>query len=68
MKIVVAVNKSCNYTRFILKNIYRHISICLYERMMFMQIIKTIWDFIQDQVLGMQWLNGVIAKLLGLVG
>lgn len=67
-KIVVTVNKSCNRTRFILKDIYRHISIYLYERLMLMQIIKNIWDFIQNQILGMQWLNGVIAKLLGLIG
>lgn len=33
-----------------------------------MQIIKSIWDFIQNQILGMKWLNEVISKLLGLTG
>lgn len=33
-----------------------------------MQVLKNIWDFIQDQVIGMQWLNDVIAKLLSLTG
>ncbi|MGN0532673.1 MAG: permease [Eubacterium sp.] len=33
-----------------------------------MQIIKCTWDFIQNQILGMQWLNEVISKLLGLIG
>ncbi|MGN0534919.1 MAG: permease [Eubacterium sp.] len=33
-----------------------------------MQIIKSIWDFIQNQILGMKWLNEVISKLLGLIG
>ena len=33
-----------------------------------MQIIKSIWDFIQNQILGMQWLYEVISKLLGLIG
>lgn len=27
-----------------------------------------IWDFIQDQVLGMKWLNGLIGNLLSLLG
>ena len=30
--------------------------------------MKGILDFIQNQILGMQWLNEVISKLLGLVG
>lgn len=33
-----------------------------------MQVLKTIWDFIQNQILGFHWLNKVIAKLLSLVG
>ena len=33
-----------------------------------MQAIKSIWDFIQNQILGMKWLNEVISKLLGLTG
>ncbi|MGN0526276.1 MAG: permease [Acutalibacteraceae bacterium] len=33
-----------------------------------MQIIKNIWDFIQNQILGMRWLNEVISRLLGLIG
>lgn len=33
-----------------------------------MQIIRSIWDFIQNQILGMQWLYEVISKLLGLIG
>jgi len=27
-----------------------------------------IWDFIQDQILGMKWLNKVIGSLLGSLG
>lgn len=30
--------------------------------------MKNIWDFIQNQILGMQWLNDVISKLLVLIG
>lgn len=26
--------------------------------------MKTVWDFFQDEILGMQWLNGLIGKLL----
>lgn len=33
-----------------------------------MMLLKGILDFIQNQILGMQWLNEVISKLLGLVG
>ena len=33
-----------------------------------MQVIRSIWDFIQNQILGMKWLNEVISKLLGLTG
>ncbi|MGN0524005.1 MAG: permease [Eubacterium sp.] len=33
-----------------------------------MHIIKNIWDFIQNQILGMKWLNEVISKLLGIIG
>lgn len=33
-----------------------------------MEILSNIWSFIQDQVLGMQWLNGLIGSLLELVG
>ncbi|MGN0458639.1 MAG: permease [Eubacterium sp.] len=33
-----------------------------------MQIIRSIWDFIQNQILGMQWLYEVISKLLVLIG
>lgn len=30
--------------------------------------MKSIWDFIQNQILGMQWLNDVISKLLVSIG
>ena len=30
--------------------------------------MKSIWDFIQNQILGMQWLNDIISKLLVLIG
>ena len=30
--------------------------------------MKSIWDFIQNQILAMKWLNEVISKLLGLIG
>lgn len=33
-----------------------------------MQVIRSIWDFIQNQILGMKWLNEAISKLLGLTG
>lgn len=33
-----------------------------------MQIIKGIWDFIQNQVLGMKWLNGLIGNGLSVLG
>ncbi|HPJ80764.1 MAG TPA: permease, partial [Saccharofermentans sp.] len=33
-----------------------------------MEILKSIWDFIQNQVLGMKWLNELIGNLLSAVG
>lgn len=30
--------------------------------------MKSIWDFIQNQILGMQWLNDIISKLLVSIG
>lgn len=33
-----------------------------------MQIIKTVWDFIQTQILGMNWLNGLIGSVLSAFG
>lgn len=30
-----------------------------------MQILKTIWDFFQHQILAMQWLNDLIGRMLG---
>ena len=30
--------------------------------------MKSIWDFIQNQILGMQWLNDIISKLLVVIG
>lgn len=33
-----------------------------------MQIVKGIWDFIQNQVLGMKWLNGLIGNGLTALG
>ncbi|PKM41030.1 MAG: hypothetical protein CVV04_00810 [Firmicutes bacterium HGW-Firmicutes-9] len=33
-----------------------------------MQLLKTIWDFFQQQVLSMKWLNDLIGSLLGTVG
>lgn len=30
-----------------------------------MQMIKTIWDFFQHQILAMQWLNDLIGRMLG---
>ena len=30
-----------------------------------MQLLKTIWDFFQHQILAMQWLNDLIGRLLG---
>ncbi|WP_217077419.1 permease [Clostridium baratii] len=33
-----------------------------------MNIISLIWDFFQNQVLGMQWLNGLIGTILSILG
>lgn len=33
-----------------------------------MELVKTIWFFFQDQVLGMKWLNAAIGQLLSAVG
>nr|MDD5837121.1 permease [Eubacteriales bacterium] len=33
-----------------------------------MSPMKSIWDFIQNQILGMQWLNDIISKLLVSIG
>ena len=33
-----------------------------------MQVLKTIWDFFQNQILGMKWLDGLIGYLLSGLG
>ena len=33
-----------------------------------MEVIKGLWDFFQNQVLGMKWLNELIGKVLTLFG
>lgn len=33
-----------------------------------MQTVKTVWDFFQNQVLGMRWLNDAIGRLLAAAG
>ena len=33
-----------------------------------MQALKTIWDFFQNQILGMKWLNDLIGSVLSLLG
>jgi len=33
-----------------------------------MQVLKNIWDFIQNQILGMHWLNDLIGKMLSALG
>ncbi len=33
-----------------------------------MQVLKAAWDFFQNQVLGMRWLNALIGDLLGALG
>jgi uncharacterized protein len=33
-----------------------------------MQIIKTIWDLFQNQILGMKWLNSLIGSVLSVLG
>ena len=33
-----------------------------------MTAIKSVWDFIQNQILGLKWLEGIIAKLLNAIG
>ncbi len=33
-----------------------------------MEIIRSLWLFIQDQLLGMKWLNALIGNLLSLLG
>lgn len=33
-----------------------------------MQFVKTTWDFIQNQVLGMKWLNALVGELLSKAG
>ena len=33
-----------------------------------MEAIKTSWDFFQNQILGMRWLNEVIGSLLAVFG
>lgn len=33
-----------------------------------MQIISSVWNFIQDQILGMSWLNTLVGRLIELVG
>lgn len=33
-----------------------------------MATLKTLWDFFQNQVLGMKWLNGLIGNILSAVG
>ncbi len=33
-----------------------------------MQVLKSIWDFFQNQVLAMKWLNTLIGNALGALG
>ena len=33
-----------------------------------MQTFRSLWLFIQDQILGMKWLNALIGDLLSLLG
>ena len=33
-----------------------------------MHILKTVWLFIQDQILGMKWLDALIGNALSLAG
>ena len=33
-----------------------------------MELIRTIWMFFQDQILGMKWLNALIGKGLSAMG
>lgn len=33
-----------------------------------MEKLKTVWDCIQNQILGMQWLNSMIGNMLGYIG
>ena len=33
-----------------------------------MEVLKTIWDFFQNQILGMKWLNGIIGSGLSMLG
>ena len=33
-----------------------------------MQVLKTIWDFFQKQILGMKWLNDLIGGVLSALG
>ena len=33
-----------------------------------MQILKAIWDFFQNQILGMKWLNELIGRGLNALG
>jgi hypothetical protein len=35
---------------------------------MFMQTVKSIWDFFQTELLGMSWLNRLIGDLLNACG
>ncbi|MEA4873003.1 MAG: hypothetical protein VB076_09375, partial [Synergistaceae bacterium] len=33
-----------------------------------MQVLKAIWEFFQNQILGMKWLNGIIGSGLSALG
>ncbi len=33
-----------------------------------MQVLKTVWDFFQNQILGMKWLNALIGRVLSVLG
>lgn len=33
-----------------------------------MQVLKTIWDIFQNQILGMKWLNDLIGNVLSILG
>ena len=33
-----------------------------------MEALKTVWNFIQDEVLGMNWLDRLLATILNAVG
>lgn len=35
---------------------------------LFMEAIRTVWDFFQNEILGMRWLNRLISTILNACG